>query len=335
MNMSIQSTNTTESTNLPYFCMGEFNLFNLQRVSEIVTDKNYLPFKEKFKKISRISTQYYVSNTPHTDHVFELLLSFQPINVQLREHSLFKISQSVKAVHQAYVNLGSNSDGPINPMLLHNEHYVEQIKPVVDAFVYELKKHSTSKNAIADRDKRIALIKEIRKENVPVMKKLFKTHQQFNLNHFTYVFHMNEHELFKANKSVENVLPQKMRSIINQFHEKHKSEILALFFCVQRDLSDNYVLNVYCATERECQPLSMKDCISFRDNGTLNFAPLSKITMSIFEYQSSMNIQGVGCTNEKEWKVLFGQEVEKYNYVYYESEFVSPKFIYLECDIKN
>ena len=48
-----------------------------------------------------------------------------------------------------------------------------------------------------------------------------------------------------------------------------------------------------------------------------------------------MNIQGVGCTNEKEWKVLFGQEVEKYNYVYYESEFVSPKFIYIECDSKK
>ena len=220
-------------------------------------------------------------------------------------------------------------------MYLQNQDYLQSIKPTVDAFIYELKNHSTTKIAIADRDKRIALIKEIRKENVPVMKNLFKTHQQFNLNHFTYVFHMNEHELFKANKSVENVLPQKMRSIINQFHEKHKSEILALFFCVQRDLSDNYVLNVYCATERECQPLSMKDCISFRDNGTLNFAPLSKITMSIFEYQSSMNIQGVGCTNEKEWKVLFGQEVEKYNYVYYESEFVSPKFIYIECDSKK
>ena len=335
MNMIMQPTNTTVNINLPYFCMGELNLFNMQSVSEIATNPSYLPFKEKLKKIGRISTQYYVSNTPHTDHVFELLMSFQPINVQLREHSLFKISQSVKAVHQAYVNLGYNSDRPINPMLLHIEYYVEQIKPVVDAFVYELKKHSTSKSAIADRDKRIALIKEIRKENVPVMKKLFKTHQQFNLNHFTYVFHMNEHELFKANKSVEHVLTQQMRSIINQFHEKFRSEILALFFCIQRDLSDNYVLNVYSATERECQPLSMKDCISFGNNGTLNFAPLSKITMSIFEYQRSMNVQGVGCTNEKEWKVLFGKEVEKYNYVYYESEFVSPKFIYIECDSKK
>ena len=92
---------------------------------------------------------------------------------------------------------------------------------------------------------------------------------------------------------------------------------------------------MYCATERECQPLSMKDCISFRDNGTLNFAPLSKITMSIFEFQSSMNIQGVDGINEKIWKVIFGQQVEKYKYVYYESEFVSPKFIYIECDSKK
>ena len=335
MNMIMQPTNTTVNINLPYFCMGELNLFNMQSVSEIVTNPSYLPFKKKLKKIGRISTQYYVSNTPHTDHIFELLLSFQPLDVQLREHSLFKISQSVKAVHQAYSTLGYILDRPVNPLYLQNQDYLQSIKPTVDAFIYELKNHSTTKIAIADRDKRIALIKEIRKENVPVMKNLFKTHQQFNLNHFTYVFHMNEHELFKANKSVENVLPQKMRSIINQFHEKHKSEILALFFCVQRDLSDNYVLNVYCATERECQPLSMKDCISFRDNGTLNFAPLSKITMSIFEFQSSMNIQGVDGINEKIWKVIFGQQVEKYKYVYYESEFVSPKFIYIECDSKN
>ncbi len=335
MNMPIQPTHLTQIAKLPYLCMNELNLSIMQKVSKIITKPDYKPFKLKTRKNAQTYTPYYVSNTPHTDHVFELLLNCQPINAQLREHSLFKISQSVKAVHQAYVNLGYNSERPINPMLLHIEYYVEQIKPVVDAFVYELKKHSTSKSAIDDHDKRIALIKEIRKENVPVMKKLFKIHQQFNLNHFTYVFHMNEHELFKANKSVEHVLTQQMRSIINQFHEKYQSEILALFFCVQRDLSDNYVLNIYSATERECQPLSMKDCISFRNNGTLNFAPLSKITVSIFEYQRLMNIQGVGGTNEKEWKVLFGEEVEKYNYIYYESEFVSPKFIYIECDSKK
>lgn len=336
MNMLMQTTNTTVNINLPYFCMGDLNLSTMQRISEIITHPNYQPFKRKTKKKAQIYTQYYVSNAPHTDHVFEMLLNLQPIsNALLKEHSSFKLSQSIKVLQQAYSKLGYNLSQPINPWHLYDEQYVHCIKPVVDAFVYELKKHSTSKSAIDDRDKRIALIKEIRKENVPVMKKLFKTHQHFNLNHFTYVFHMNEHELFKANKSVENALTQKMHSIINQFHEKHQSEILALFFCIQRDLSDNYVLNVYCATERECQPLSMKDCISFRDNGTLNFAPLSKITMSIFEFQISMNIQGVDGINEKTWKVLLGQEVEKYNYVYYESEFVSPKFIYIECDSKK
>ena len=335
MNMLIQPTNTTESTNLHYFCMGELNLSIMQKVSEIITNPNYEPFKKKTKKSAQTYTQYYVCNTPHTDHAFYYLQSISPIDTPLLQHTAFNISQSVKAINQAYSTLGYTLDRPINPLYLHNQAYLQSIKPTVDTFVYELKSNSTTKTAIADRDKRIALIKEVRKANVPVMKKLFKTHQQFNLNHFTYVFHMNEHELFKANKSVEHVLTQQMRSIINQFHEKYQSEILALFFCVQRDLSDNYVLNVYSATERECQPLSMKDCISFRNNGTLNFAPLSKITMSIFEYQRSMNIQGVGCTNEKEWKVLFGQEVEKYNYVYYESEFVSPKFIYIECDSKK
>ena len=100
--------------------------------------------------------------------------SIHPISTPLLQHTAFNISQSVKAINQAYTNLGYVSDGPINPTLLHNEHYVEQIKSVVDAFVYELKNHSTSKSAIADRDNRIALIKEIRKANVPVMKNCLK-----------------------------------------------------------------------------------------------------------------------------------------------------------------
>lgn len=172
MNMLMQPTNTTESTNLPYFCLGELNLSIMQTVSEIVTNPNYHPFKQKTKKNGQTFIQYYVSNSPHTDHAFYYLQSIYPITTPLLQHPAFKISQSVKAVNQAYTNLGYVSDGPINPMLLHNEHYVGQIKSVVDAFVYELKNHSTSKSAIDDRDKRITLIKEIRKANVPVMKKL-------------------------------------------------------------------------------------------------------------------------------------------------------------------
>ncbi len=195
MNMLMQPTNTTESTNLPYFCLGELNLSIMQTVSEIVTNPNYHPFKQKTKKNGQTFIQYYVSNSPHTDHAFYYLQSIYPITTPLLQHPAFKISQSVKAVNQAYTNLGYVSDGPINPMLLHNEHYVGQIKSVVDAFVYELKNHSTSKSAIDDRDKRITLIKEIRKANVPVMKKLFKTQQRFNLNHFIYMFNMEKCEL--------------------------------------------------------------------------------------------------------------------------------------------
>ncbi|MBR7680927.1 hypothetical protein [Acinetobacter nosocomialis] len=334
MNMSIQPTNTTESINLPNFCLGELNLSIMQTVSEIVTNPNYHPFKQKTKKNGQTFIQYYVSNSPHTDHAFYYLQSIYPISTPLLQHPAFKISQSVKAINQAYTNLRYVSDGPINPMLLHNEHYVEQIKPGVDAFVYELKNHSTSKSAIDDRDKRITLIKEIRKANVPVMKKLFKTQQRFNLNVFTYTFHMEKCE-FRDKAFVERGLAKQISDMIDQFHENHESEILALFFCVQRNLSNNYVLTVYCATERECQPLSMKDCIQLRNDNYLIVAPTSNISFNIDEFSYLMDIQGVDGINEKTWKAIFGQLVEKYKYVYYESEFVSPKFIYIECDSKN
>ncbi|MCU4645455.1 hypothetical protein [Acinetobacter pittii] len=334
MNMLMQPTNTTESTNLPYFCLGELNLSIMQTVSEIVTNPNYHPFKQKTKKNGQTFIQYYVSNSPHTDHAFYYLQSIYPITTPLLQHPAFKISQSVKAVNQAYTNLGYVSDGPINPMLLHNEHYVGQIKSVVDAFVYELKNHSTSKSAIDDRDKRITLIKEIRKANVPVMKKLFKTQQRFNLNHFIYMFNMEKCEL-KDKKTIEQCLTKQISNIVGKFHEKHQSEILALFFCVQRNLSNNYILNVYCATELEYEQLSMKDCITVRKDNYMIVAPHSNITLSIDEFNYPMDIQGVDGINEKTWKAIFGQQVKKYKYVYYESEFVSPKFIYIECDSKN
>ena len=335
MNMPIQPTHLTQIAKLPYLCMNELNLSIMQKVSEIITKPDYKPFKPKTRKNAQTYTPYYVSNTPHTDHVFELLLNCQPINAQLREHSLFKISQSVMAVQKAYANLGYNSNGPINPHLLHNEHYVETILPAVVSFSNELKHHSTSRIAMNDCVRRTALINEIKKANVSVMKKLFKTQQRFDLNHFTYIFNMNGCEFFKDKKTLEKILTQQITHIIDKFHDDHQAEILTLFFRVQPDLSNNYVLTVYCATERECQPLSMEVYISRREDGSLNFAPHSNITLSIFENHYSMDIQGVDGINEKTWKAIFGQMLAKYNYFYYESEFVSPKFIYIECDSKK
>src|SRR5690606_19872674 len=120
---------------------------------------------------------------------------------------------------------------------------------------------------------------EIKKANARVMKKLFKTYLRFNLNHFTYVFNVKECTFLKDKIALEKALTQQITSMINKFHENHQSEILALFFCVQRDLSDNYVLNVYCATESECHPLSMKNCITLRNDSYLIIAPNSNITL--------------------------------------------------------
>lgn len=326
--------NLISSTDQFYFCAYEQNLAVMQKVSEIMTNPNYQPFKLKTKKKAQIYTQYYVSNTPPTDNAFYHLQSIRPIDTPLLQHTAFNISQSVRALNQAYANFGCISDGPINPILLHNQHYVERIKPAVDAFVNEVKIHSTSRIAMADREKRIALINEIKKENISLMKKLFKTQQCFNLNVFNYAFNIKECTVFK-DKQLEELLTRQMIFMINKFHKNYQSEILALFFCVQRDLSSNYVLTVYCATERECQPLSMKNSISLHNSKYLIIAPHSNITLSITECHYSMDIQGVEGTNEKSWKTILGGLLAKYNYVYYESKFVSPKFIYIECDSKK
>lgn len=92
------------------------------------------------------------------------------------------------------------------------------------------------------------------------MKKLFKTKQQFNLNVFTYVFNM-EQCISRDKPFIEQALTQQISRMIDKFNENYKSEILELFFQLQRDLSKNYVLNVYSATESECEPLSMQDFI--------------------------------------------------------------------------
>ena len=105
-----------------------------------------------------------------------------------------------------------------------------------------------------------------------------------------------------------------------------------LFFRVQRDLSNNYVLTVYSATERECKPLSMKDFIPLRNENYLIIAPNTNIILSTHEVDYPMDIQDVEGTNEKTWKAIFGEILFKYNYVYYESEYVSPKFIYKKRD---
>ncbi|MDW2812680.1 hypothetical protein R5K32_21480, partial [Acinetobacter baumannii] len=84
-------------------------------------------------------------------------------------------------------------------------------------------------------------------------------------------------------------------------------EILALFFCVQRNLSNNYVLNVYCATDLEYEKLSMKDCIQLRNGNYIIVAPTSNISLSTEEFNYPMDLQGADGINEKTWKAIFGE----------------------------
>lgn len=310
-----------------HFCVNKHNLSIMQEISSIITNPSYSAFKLKSSKKGK----YYVSNSPQTDHVFELLQNFPGISPMLLEHKFFKLSQSVKALHKAYSKLGYELDRPINHLYLHNEQYINYILPIVNSFVNELKRDSTTRIAMADRLQRLELINVLKKENARVMKKLFKTQQRFNLNIFTYVFDMNKCD--SRDKSfIEQGLTQQISVMIDKFHDKYQSEILDLFFRVQRDLSNNYVLTVYSATERECKPLSMKDFIPLRNEKHLIIAPNTNIILTTHEVDYPMDIQGVEDTNEKTWKAIFGEILFSYNYLYYETEYVSPKFIYRKCD---
>lgn len=313
-----------------HFCVNVHNLSIMHKISAIIINPIYSAFKQKTTKQGK----HYVCRSPQTYEVFELLQNFPCISQVFLEHKFFKLSQSVKALHKAYSNLGYKLDKPINPLFLPNEQYINHILPIVDSFEKELKKDSTTRIAMADRLQRLELINESKKENARLMKKLFKTQQRFNLNVFTYVFDMNKCD--SRDKSfIEQALIQQISRMIDKFHNKFQTEILELFFRVQRDLSNNYVLTVYSATERECNPLSMKDLIPLRNDSYLIIAPHTNIILSTHEVDYPMDIQNIEGTNEKTWKAIFGEILFKYNYIYYESEYVSPKFIYKKCSTES
>ena len=263
--------------------------------------------------------------------LFELLSNIKPINTEFFNNKSFKLSESVITIHQAYLNLGYLLDKPINPYFLYNPDYIANIQPAVNKFVYEIKSHSTQKNAISDREKRKILIDEIKKTNTSVMKKLFKKHQRFNLNLFTYVFNTELCGSFQDKPFFERALVKQIQSMINKFHEKHESNLFTLFFCLQRDLSKNYTLILYCVTDRESEVLSMKEFLDIKNDQYFSLAPHANIALIMNEMLYHMDIQGVDGINEKFWKENFNMMLERYNYIYYESDIVSPRFIYKDC----
>lgn len=329
--MPIETLSSHTLNNQPYLCREETNLAIMQIVSTIITNPSYTSFKIKIKKQGPSITQHYVSNSPSTDRVFELLLNIKPIDTKFLNDKSFKLSKSVITIHQAYSSLGYSLDKPINPYFLYNSEYIATIQPAVEKFVYEVKSNSTLKNAISDREKRKILIDEIRKTNTSVMKKLFKKYQRFNLNVFTYVFNTEACISFREKTFFEGALVKQIQSMINKFHEKHELNLFTLFFCLQCDLSRNYSLTLYCATDYESEALSMKEFLDIKNDQYFSLAPHANIALIMNEVLYQMDIQGVDGINEKNWKVIFSSMLERYNYVYYESDIVSPKFIYKDC----
>lgn len=326
MNTPINQLSLMTSHDQIHFCVNVYNLSIVHKISAIITNPSYSAFKQKTTKHGK----HYVCKSPQTYEVYELLQNFPGISQVFLKHKFYKLSQSVKALHKAYSDLGPKLGRPINPLFLPNEQYIQDILPIVDSFEKELKKDSTTRIAMADRLQRLELINESKKENARVMKKLFKTQQRFNLNIFTYVFDMNKCE-FRDKSFIEQGLTKQISQMIDKFYDNYQTEILDLFFRVQRDLSNNYVLTVYSATERECKPLSMKEFIPLRNGSYLIVSPHTNIILTAHEVDYPMDIQDVEGTNEKTWKAIFGEILFKYHYFYYESEYVSPKFIYKNC----
>lgn len=330
MSTPINQLSLITSHDQTYFCVNVYNLSIAHKISTIIINPSYSAFKQKTTKHGK----HYVCKSPQTYEVFELLQNFPSISQVFFEHKFFKLSQSVKALHQAYSNLGYKLDRPINPLYLPNEQYINDILPTVNFFINEIKSASTTRIAMADRIQRLELINEEKKENTRVMKKLFKTQQRFNLNIFTYVFDMNKCE-FRDKPFIEEGLIKQISGMIAKFHENYQSEILELFFRIQPDLSNNYVLTVYSVTERECKPLSMIEFIPLHNGSHLIIAPHTNITLNTHEANYPMDIQNVEGINEKTWKAIFGEILFKYNYLYYESDYVSPKFIYKDCSTSS
>ena len=60
--------------------------------------------------------KHYVCKSPQTYEVYELLQNFPGISQVFLKHKFYKLSQSVKALHKAYSDLGPKLGRPINPL---------------------------------------------------------------------------------------------------------------------------------------------------------------------------------------------------------------------------
>ncbi|EXA88123.1 hypothetical protein N5J44_18290 [Acinetobacter ursingii] len=326
MNIAIQ-TNFRNNTLLSYCPSKESNILQMQHLSHTVTTPNFELFKSKKSKNGNL----YIGHSPKIEKFIHDLNLLQPLPIDILNHASYKISQSVKAVQDAMFNLCQQLPTPINPYTLEDPRYVAFIKPALDSFVYELKSHSTSDKAVVDRVHRLKLAKEIKNQNTSVLRKLFKAEQRFNLTSFSYVFHIENYQTVQLDL-LEKILMGKINEILNKFHEENRSELLALFFRIQRGLSYGYQLDIYYATKLENQLLSLDNYIPASESHRFKIAPLIYAQFERTFLHSPMDIQGLDDRiNEKKWKNILDIMLSQYNSWYYETEVISPKIIYRPC----
>lgn len=85
----------------------------------------------------------------------------------------------------------------------------------------------------------------------------------------------------------------KINEILNKFHEENRSELLALFFRIQRGLSYGYQLDIYYATKLENQLLSLDNYIPASESHRFKIAPLIYAQFERTFLHSPMDIQGL------------------------------------------
>lgn len=326
MNIVIQ-TNFRNNTLFSYCPSKESNLLQMQHLSQTVTTPNFEVFK--LKKFN--NGNFYIGHSPKIKKFIHDLNLLQPLPIDILNHVSYKISQSVKAVQDAMFNLCQQLPNPINPYTLEDPRYVAFIKPALDSFIYELKSHSTNDKAMVDKIHRLNLAKEIKNQNASVLRKLFKAEQRFNLSSFSYVFHIENYQTVKLDL-LERILMGKINGILNKFHEENKSEILALFFRIQRDLSYGYQLDIYYATKLENQLLSLDNYVPISESHRFKIAPFIYAQFERTFLHNPMDIQGLDARiNEKKWKNILDVMLSQYNGWYYETDVISPKIIYRPC----
>lgn len=305
----------------------ELDLERMYKLYQYATNPNFTPFK--LKKIK--SGSIYTINSPIADEIVNYVNNTHPIPHILLRNPLFKFSESIHAVHQYIFQLSQSMNSSIiEPMYLNNPNYINMIKAHFENFIINLKRHSTLKKTRRDIEDRAELIKEICVKNSSTVRKLLKKEHRFIVNEFSYHFDIKDIDTKDLNLVEEN-LASWIHKTVNKFYQINQTDLLTLFYRVQKLMSGIYQFKIFFATTQDLYgELTLMQFFEVDSNQNMNIALGidAKITCDHFTY--AMDIQGIDGSNQKIWDKLWKQIISQYSYFYYESKYISPEFIYLD-----